>query len=48
MTLVDALARHWWVIALRGLVAVVFGVLAFAWPGMTLAVFVLFFGHTRW
>ena len=44
MTMVDELARHWWVMALRGLVAIVFGILAFVWPGMTLAVLVVLFG----
>jgi uncharacterized membrane protein HdeD (DUF308 family) len=44
MIAVDDLARHWWVVGLRGLAAVVFGILAIIWPGMTLAVLILLFG----
>jgi uncharacterized membrane protein HdeD (DUF308 family) len=38
------LPRHWWVAALRGLAAIVFGILAFVWPGVTLGALVLLFG----
>jgi uncharacterized membrane protein HdeD (DUF308 family) len=38
------LTRHWWVLAVRGALAILFGVIAFAWPGITVAALVLLWG----
>ncbi|HEY2797311.1 MAG TPA: HdeD family acid-resistance protein [Thermoanaerobaculia bacterium] len=38
------LSQHWWVVLLRGVLAILFGVMAFAWPGVTLAILVLLWG----
>ncbi len=39
-----AISRNWWLVALRGALAVVFGIAAFVWPGITFGVLVLLFG----
>jgi uncharacterized membrane protein HdeD (DUF308 family) len=43
-SLLTALARNWWLLLLRGVAAIVFGVLAFLWPGVTLLTLVFFYG----
>jgi uncharacterized membrane protein HdeD (DUF308 family) len=42
--MLELLARHWWLLVLRGVSAIVFGVLAFSWPGVTVQVMLIFFG----
>ena len=43
-SLLGALARNWWLILLRGMAAIAFGVLTFVWPGVTLVTLVLLYG----
>jgi len=40
----DLLSRYWWTLVLRGIFAILFGILAFVWPGITLVTLVIFFG----
>ena len=42
--MVPELARYWWIELLRGIAAIIFGVLAFIWPGITLVTLILFWG----
>ena len=42
--MVDVLSRNWWTFLIRGIAAVIFGILALAMPGIALVVLVLLFG----
>jgi uncharacterized membrane protein HdeD (DUF308 family) len=41
---VDTLSRNWWSVLLRGLAAIIFGILTFLAPALSLATLVLLFG----
>ena len=39
----EALARNWWAMALRGVLAIVFGLIALVFPGVTMLSLVIVF-----
>jgi len=41
--MLDEVANNWWLMFLRGLAAIAFGILAWTWPGMTLMVLLMFY-----
>jgi uncharacterized membrane protein HdeD (DUF308 family) len=42
--MIAEVSRNWWVFLIRGIAGILFGIAAFAWPGLTIAVLVLMFG----
>jgi uncharacterized membrane protein HdeD (DUF308 family) len=36
--------KHWWQILIRGLIALIFGIMVLAWPGLSLLIFAIIFG----
>jgi uncharacterized membrane protein HdeD (DUF308 family) len=41
---INVLARNWWTWLIRGIVAIIFGILAFLWPGATILAIGILFG----
>ncbi|RPJ26996.1 MAG: HdeD family acid-resistance protein, partial [Chloroflexi bacterium] len=39
-----SLSRNWWLVVLRGVLAILFGILAFVWPAVTWLTLIVMFG----
>lgn len=44
MPMLHVLAKNWWLILVKGICALVFGMLALGWPGVTMVTLVLLYG----
>lgn len=42
--MVRTLSQNWWLVVLRGVLGILFGLLAFVWPGITWLTLVIMFG----
>lgn len=42
--MLHALEKNWWLLLIRGLLVVLFGIFALAWPGLTLLALVILYG----
>ena len=44
MTEKKLLTKHWWALAVRGIFAIILGILAIVWPGLFAGAFIVIFG----
>src|SRR5437879_1801216 len=42
--MLEDLARYWWLLTIRGVLAILFGLVAWIWPGITVLVLLILFG----
>jgi len=42
--MVKSLSKNWWLVVLRGVLAILFGLFTFVWPGITLLTLIAIFG----